>query len=160
MSGYLGGLRWEQSSTRAAGKPTPKQRLSDLEDDFAELGARFEIFVSQPAFGERERSIDYGLQFASCDELENRCEFGFVAHVGAENGKLSAEEKTQIDFAIEAGGSSASDKAAASGKAGDAVVPGGGTDVFGDDIHAAFGGEATDFVFVLLGGVVDELVGA
>src|SRR5215470_13205753 len=120
MWGHLGGLRWEQFRTRVAGEPTPKQRLSDLKDDFAELGARFEIFVGQTAFGERERSIDYGLQFASGDKLENRCEFGFVAHVGAENGKLPAEEKAQIDFGIEAGGSSARDQAAASGEAGDA----------------------------------------
>src|SRR5262249_35204516 len=160
MSGYLGCSSWKQSSTRATGKPTPKQRLSDIEDHFAELRARFEIFVGPPAFGERKRSIDYGLQFAGGEKLENRSEFGFVAHVGPENGKLSAEEKAQIDFGIEAGGSSAGDKAPASGEAGDAVVPGGGADVFEDDIHSSSGGEATDFVFDLLRLVVDEVVGA
>src|SRR5439155_21190256 len=39
-------------------------------------------------------------------------------------------------------------------------IPGGGADVFEDDVNATFGGEAADFVFNFLGFVIDEFVSA
>lgn len=133
--------------------------LLHAQNDFAELAAGFEVFVGEAAFGEGEGAIEDGPEFARGDEFEDRCEFGFVSHVRAEDGELAAEEEAEIDFGIEAGGGTAGDEAAAASEGGDAIVPGGGAYVFEDDVHAALGGEAADFVPDFLRVVVDEVVG-
>lgn len=116
--------------------------------------------MGSSALLQRESAIYDGLEAAGGHQLEDRGEFGFGAHVGAENGELAAEKKAQIDFGVEAGGGSAGDQAAAARKAGEAVVPGGHADVFKDHVHTTFRGEAADFVLNFLRFVIDGFVGA
>jgi hypothetical protein len=49
--------------------------------------------VGKAAFGERKSAIEDGFEAAGGNEFEYRGEFGFVAHIGAEDGELAAEEK-------------------------------------------------------------------
>ena len=77
----------------------PFSTESHGEDDFAELGAGFEISVSGGGFRERENVIDDGFEFSCGHELEHRVELGLRSHVGTEKRKLAAEEKTQSTLA-------------------------------------------------------------
>src|SRR4029434_10365138 len=97
--------------------------------------------VGGGAILERESAVEDRFEAACGDQLEHRGEFGFCAHVGAKDGKLAAEEKPEIDFGVVTGGGSAGDQATAPGEARHAIVPGGGADVFEDDVHSALGCE-------------------
>jgi len=67
-------------------------------------------------------------------------QFGFGAHVGAEKRELPGEEKAEVDLGVVARGGPAGDQAASSGKAGEAIIPGGGANVLENNVDAALVG--------------------
>src|SRR5882762_2751123 len=133
---------------------------SDGKDDFAELRTGFEVGMGGSRFGERENAVNSGLETPRGHQAHDAVELGLGAHVGAEERKLAAEEESQVDLGIVAGGGAASYQAAAGGKTGEAVVPGSRPDVFEDDVDAALVRDAADFIADFLRIVIDEVVGA
>src|SRR5262249_20975887 len=111
-------------------------------------------------FREGKSAVEDGFEFAGGDKFEDGGEFGVVAHVGPEDGELAAEEETEIGLGVEASGGAARNQAAAPRETSDTVVPGGGANVFENNVHATFGREAADFIFDFLRVVVDQIVGA
>src|SRR5229473_8587611 len=134
--------------------------LSNGKNDFAELRGGLEIGVGIGAGGQREDAVDDGLEASGSYEAHDAVEFGLRAHVGAEQRKLAAEEESQIDLGVVAGGGAASYQAAAGGETGEAVVPGSRPDVFEHNIDAALTRDAADFIADFLRIVIDEMVGA
>src|SRR5207245_10124450 len=100
------------------------------EHNFPELFALFEVGVRRGAFREPECAINVGFQLSCRDQLQHRREFRFRSHVRAENGKLTAEQETYIDFRVIASCRAASHKAPSARQTCNAVVPGRGTNVF------------------------------
>jgi len=123
-----------------------RAELVDGEDDFAEVLGFFEVVVGGGTFVERPDSVHDGNETALGDELEDGAQLVPGAHVGAENGELAAEQETDIEFGVGAGGGTAGDEAAGGGQAFDTFAPGGFADVLEDDIHAAIVGEAANFL--------------
>src|SRR5260370_39309083 len=87
---------------------------SDAEDDFAELGAGFEVGVGGGGLGEREDAVDNRLEAACGDEVHHRLELGPCAQVGAEQREAAADEEAQVELGVVAGGGGGGDRAAAS----------------------------------------------
>ena len=112
-------------------------KASHLEDDFAELGACFEAAMGFGGFSERENFVDDRVNQFAGDKIEDREEFRFAAHVRTENREVAAEEETQINFRVVAGGRSASDEAAIHREAGDTLVPRRHAHVFDHNVDAA-----------------------
>ncbi len=110
--------------------------------------------------GERENAVNDGLEAAGGHEAHYAVKLRFRAHIGAEKRELAAEKESQVDLGLVAGGGAAGDQAASGGKAGEAVIPSGCTDVLENNIDAPFIGDAADFVADFLRFVVDEMVGA
>jgi len=115
--------------------------------------------VGGGAFVERPDFVDDGSEAAFRNEFEDGAEFVLGAHVGAEDGKLASEEKTDVEFGIRAGGGAASDEAAGGGETLEAFGPGGCADVFKGDVHAAIVGEAADFLGDGHDAVMDDFIG-
>src|SRR5260370_27690992 len=88
------------------------------------------------AGGQGEDGVDDGLEASGSYEAHDAVEFGLRAHVGAEQRKLAAEEESQIDLGVVAGGGAASYQTAAGGETGQAVVPGSRPDEFQHNIDA------------------------
>ncbi len=60
------------------------------------------------AFVKRKNAIHNWLKAASGNELHDRLQFRLRAHVRAEQRKLAAEEKSQVNLCVIAGGCAAS----------------------------------------------------
>jgi len=110
------------------------------------LFALFKIGVGEDAIVERPDFIHDGLEAALSDEFQERAEFILRSHVGTEDGELAGEEEAEVDLRVIAGGTTASHKAAADGKAFHAFVPGGCANVLEDDVHAVIVGDAANFL--------------
>src|SRR5258707_15151254 len=83
---------------------SPQRKVnSHAEDDFAELGAGFEVGVGGGGLGEREDAVDNRLEPARSDELQDRVALGLRAHVGAQQRELAAEEEAAGKPGCEAG---------------------------------------------------------
>ena len=134
--------------------------MSDRKDDFAELRTGFEISVGSDSFGERKYAVNDRPKVAGGNKFHHGVQLGLGAHVGAEERKLAAEKKAEINLGVVAGRSPASDQAASSGQASEAVVPSGRANVFEDNIYTALIGDAVHFIADFLRFVVDKMVGA
>ena len=132
--------------------------FSDGKNNFAKLQAGFEISVGGGGFGEGKNPVNDGFETAGSNEPHHAVKLGLRAHIGAQQRKLAAKEETEVNFGVVASGGAASDKPASGGQAREAVVPGGCANVLEDDVHAAFVGDASDFVADFLCFVIDEVV--
>src|SRR6202007_1501656 len=125
--------------------------------------AGFEIGVCSGGFRKRENAVNDGLEAPRSHETHHAVKLGLGAHArseGGEKGELAAEEETEVDLGVVAGGGAASDQAASSGETGEAVVPSGRADVLEDHIDTTLIGDAADFIADFLRFVIDKMVGA
>ena len=125
---------------------------------FAELLTVGQVFMGGADFGEGKRAVDDGLEASGEDVAENFVQVAEGSHVGAEDGELAGEEEAEVDFGFGARGGAAGDEGAGGLEGADAFIPGGGTDVFDDDIGADVFGETADFGGDFLFVVVDDVV--
>src|SRR5215470_1137043 len=135
-------------------------RLGDAQDDFSKLLGLFQVVVRGHAIGQVEDLVHHGLQAALSHELHHRTKLAFRAHVRAQDGKLADKQKPDVDVRVEAGGGAAGHQAPAVGQALDAVIPGGGADVFEDYVHAAAVGETPHLLGNWHDAVMNHFVGA
>ena len=63
------------------------------QDHLAELRAGLQVFVREPAFGQWKGAVEDRFQPSGGHQLEHGGKFGFGTHVGAQDGKLAAEEE-------------------------------------------------------------------
>jgi len=73
----------------------------------------FEIGVGFGAGGERKRAVNDGAEAPLGNEIQDGGELGLCTHIRAEQRKLPAEKKTQVDPGVVAGGIAAGDEAPA-----------------------------------------------
>src|SRR6267143_3653192 len=130
----------------------------NLEDDFTELRAGFEIGVRLRASGQRKHAIDDGLEAPRSHKFQHREQFRFCTHVRAEQRKLPAEEEPQVHPGVESGGGAAGHESPGGREAGEAFVPSGRANVFKYDINPALSCDAAHFVADFLRFVIDEML--
>src|ERR1700680_3377694 len=103
-------------------------------------------------------AVDYRLQFSLENELEDAVELAQSPHIRSEHRLLLAEEKSQVDLRIVAGGSAASYQTAVGGQALHALRPRSRADVLEDHVHSAFSGDLLHFGRNVLAVVVDYVI--
>src|SRR5688572_2990547 len=73
---------------------------SQLQHDFPELTARFEVPMRLGGFSKRERPIDNRAHDAAKEQPRGLEQLGLLAHVGTEQRELTAEQMPQIDARV------------------------------------------------------------
>ena len=133
--------------------------LRNREDDFAEVLSALQVIVGSGAFVERPNAIDNGFEASLGNQLEHGAQLVFCAHIGAQNGELSAKQETKVEFGVIAGRGAAGYQATARSKALDTVIPRGDADMLDDHIDAAVMGEPAHLFADRHDAVMDHFIG-
>ena len=114
-----------------------------IEDDLAEMLARFEAAMRLGGLGER---IDVRSTTGRSSPAKKNCaarsNSRLAAHVRAKQRELADEQDAQVDPRVVAGGGAAGDQPAAARQALEAAIPRRRADVLDDDVDAAAVGAA------------------
>ena len=134
--------------------------ISNDDDGFAENGAVAEIGEGLRRFFEAIGFVHDRFEFADCRPVERGDHIGTVSSITPDEALLFHEKGPEIHLHFTAGSRAASDDSSAAGEAVERLLEHFAADVFDDDVDAAAIGYLANFIGPLVGGGIDDVIGA